>query len=285
MERRPKPRKDEHKTAETTERKSPQMAAEGIVSEGETSAGVLAAALKEFREIIGSVKQELISQMSELRNSIQGSIDTLTMSVSSMQGRITTAEQRISDVEDAVSGSERSLDLIKKENEVLRNKLEYIENYNRRNNIRLIGLSEGVEGRDTVEFFKTWLPSVLGEENFGAPIVIERAHRVPAVRVPGKAPRPILIRLLRFQDRESILRIARDKAPISIDGKRVSFFPDFSSDVMTRRRGMIPALKALKKNVNCHLVYPARIRILTEDGGTRFCHTSDEALKFLSERD
>uniref|UniRef100_A0A8C1Z057 Uncharacterized protein n=1 Tax=Cyprinus carpio TaxID=7962 RepID=A0A8C1Z057_CYPCA len=167
-------------------------------------------------------------------------------------------------------------------NEVLRNKLEYIENYNRRNNIHLIGLSKGAEGRDTVEFFKTWLPSVLGEENFGAPIIIERAHRVPAVRIPGKALRPILIRFLRFQDRESILRIAREKAPISVDGKRVSFFSDFSSEVMNRRRGMIPALKALKeKNVNCHLVYPARIRILTEDGGTRFCHTSDKALKFL----
>lgn len=86
--------------------------------------------------------------------------------------------------------------------------MEYIENYHRRNNIRLIGLSEGAEGRDTVEFFKTWLPSVLEKENFGAPIIIERAHHVPAVRIPGKAPRPILIRLLRFQGRESILRIA-----------------------------------------------------------------------------
>lgn len=181
MERRPKPRKDKHRTAET-ERKSPQNGAEGNVSEGESSVGVIAAALKEFREIIGSVKQELISQMSDLRNSIQGSIDTLTMSVSSMQGWISVAEQRISDVEDTVSGNEQSLSLLKKDNKVLRNKLEHIENYNRRNNIRLIGLREGDEGRDTVKFFKTWLLSVLGEENFGAPLDIERAHRIPAAQ-------------------------------------------------------------------------------------------------------
>lgn len=185
MERRPKPRKDEHKAAETTERKSPQMAAEGIVSEGESAAVVLAAVLKEFREIIWSVKQE-ISEMSELRNSIQGSIDTLTMSVSSMQGRITTAEQRISDVEDAVSGNERSLNLLQKENEVFRNKLEYIENYNRRNNIRLIRLSEGAEGRDTVEFFKTWLPSVLGEENFCS--ILSNCHRACTPRSGSASP-------------------------------------------------------------------------------------------------
>lgn len=44
---------------------------------------------------------------------------------------------------------------------------------------------------------------------------------------------------------------------------------------------MIPALKALKeKNVNCHLVYPAHIRILTEDGGTRFCHMPDKHSSF-----
>lgn len=82
-------------------------------------------------------------------------------------------------MEDAVSGNE--------DNEVLRNKLEYIENYNRRNNIHLIGLSEGVEGQDTVESFKTWLPSVLGEENFGSPLVIEHGHRVLAPQIPGKA--------------------------------------------------------------------------------------------------
>ncbi|KAK9981006.1 hypothetical protein ABG768_000578 [Culter alburnus] len=101
MEHRPKPSKDKHRTAET-ERKSLQNGTKGNVSEGESLAEVIATVLKEFREIIGSVKQELISQMSDLRNSIQGSIDILTVSVSSMQGRISAAEQRISDVEDTV---------------------------------------------------------------------------------------------------------------------------------------------------------------------------------------
>lgn len=142
MELRPKTKKDEHRATETTETKIPQNGAEGNVAKRESSAGVLAAAIKAFREIIGSVKQELISQMLDLRNSIQGSIDTLTVSVSSMQGRIVTAEQRISDVEDAISGNEQSLSLLKKDNKVLKNKLEYIENYNRRNNIRLIGLND-----------------------------------------------------------------------------------------------------------------------------------------------
>lgn len=191
MERRPKTKKDEHRATDTTERKIPQNGTDGNVSEGESSAGVLAAAMKEFREIIGSVKQELISQMSDLSNSIQGSIDALTVSVSSIQGWIVTAEQRISDVEDAISGNEQSLSLLKKDNEVLKNKLEYIENYNRRNNIRLIGLNEGFEGRDPVEFFKTWIPSFLGEENFSASLVIEHAHpQSPGNADPGEGPAP-----------------------------------------------------------------------------------------------
>ncbi|KAL0173899.1 hypothetical protein M9458_029867, partial [Cirrhinus mrigala] len=116
MELRPKAKKDKHRATETTERKIPQNGAEGNVAEGESSAGVLAAAMKEFRKIIGSVKQELISQMSDLRNSIQGSIDALTVPVSSVQGRIVMAEQRISDVEHAISGNEQSLNLLKKDN-------------------------------------------------------------------------------------------------------------------------------------------------------------------------
>lgn len=101
-----------HRTAKTTERKSPQNATEGIVSEEESSAGVLATALKEFQEII--VKLSLLPDLSNVGPSQfhSGIIDTL--SVSSMQGWITTAKQRISDVEDTVSGNERSLSLLKK---------------------------------------------------------------------------------------------------------------------------------------------------------------------------
>lgn len=102
MERQPKTEKDEHRATETTERRIPQNGTEGNVSEGESSSGVFAAPMKVFCDSISSVKQKLISQMSDLSNSIQGSTDALTASVSSIQGRIVTAEQRISDVEDAL---------------------------------------------------------------------------------------------------------------------------------------------------------------------------------------
>lgn len=96
-----KERKDEHKFARTTERKSPHNGAEVNVPEVESSAMVLAAALKELREITGTVKQERISQMSDLRNSIQGSFDAITASESTMQGPVTAAEQRVNKISDA----------------------------------------------------------------------------------------------------------------------------------------------------------------------------------------
>lgn len=112
-----------HRTAKTTERKSPQNATEGIVSEEESSAGVLATALKEFQEII--VKQELISQMSDLRNFIQGSLIPCLSHLCKAGSLQPSKESVMWKIQFRVmSGPSVSS---KKDNEVLKNKMEYIE--------------------------------------------------------------------------------------------------------------------------------------------------------------
>ncbi len=97
---------------------------------------------------------------------------------------------------------------IRQENENLKDKVEYLENYSRRSNIRIVGMKEGSEGSNPVKFFSEWLPNVLGAQHFSEQLDIERAHRtLNPVPNPDKPPRPILVRLLRHQDREKILRV------------------------------------------------------------------------------
>ncbi len=145
-----------------------------------------------------------------------------------------------------------------------------------------MGMKEGSEGSDPVKFFSEWLPNVLGAQHFSEQLEIERAHHTlnPEPN-PDKPPRPILVRLLRYQDREKILRLAKQKGEITMDGKIISIFPDMSPDLAKRRKQMIPALKALKeRKVSCYLVHPARINILTEDRKSQFFETPAEALKW-----
>ncbi len=118
---------------------------------------------------------------------------------------------------------------IRQENETLKDKVEYLENYSRRSNIRIVGMKEGSERRNPVKFFSEWLPNILGEQHFSEQLDIERAHRnLNPVPNPDKPPRPILVRLLRHQDREKILRLSKQKGEITMDGRRIRIFPDMS---------------------------------------------------------
>uniref|UniRef100_A0A671SCF4 L1 transposable element RRM domain-containing protein n=1 Tax=Sinocyclocheilus anshuiensis TaxID=1608454 RepID=A0A671SCF4_9TELE len=218
---------------------------------------------------------------------LQTSIENMHSTVSGLLGRVMEAEHRIGDTEDEVRRIDSLMKVTRQENETLKDKVEYLENYSRRNNIRIVGMKEGSEGSDPVKFFSEWLPKILGTQHSSEQLDIEQAHRtLNPVPNPDKPPRPILVRLLRYQDREKILRLAKQKGEITMDGRRISIFPDMSPDLAKRCKQMIPALKALKeRKVSCYLVHPARIKILTEDGKSRFFETSGEAFKYLEDQD
>lgn len=150
-----------------------------------------------------------------------------------------------------------------------------------------MGMKEGSEARDPVKFFSEWLSNVLGAQHFSERLEIERAHRNPnPVQNPDKPPRHIMVRLLRYQDREKIRRLSKQKGEITMNGRRISIFPDTSPDLAKKRNKMIPVLKALKElKVSCYLVHPARIKILTEDGKPWFFETTGEAFKYLEDQD
>ena len=138
-----------------------------------------------------------------------------------------------------------------------------MENQSRRSNIRVVRLKEDSEGRDPVRFFTQWIPDVLGIINFTKLLEIEHTHRTSTQKpTPDEQPWAVLIRFLHFQDREKILRHARAKGEITIDGKKVSLFPDMSEDLARRHKQFRPATKALKeKNITGYLIHPARMKV------------------------
>ncbi len=104
-----------------------------------------------------------------------------------------------------------------------------LQDRNRRSNLRLDGLPEGCEKDDPMGFLErllpTQLPSLAGKE-----IEVERAHRLYTSLSSDRAkPRVFIFKLLRYMDRELILRAARLHAPVKTsDGAMLSFYPDFS---------------------------------------------------------
>ncbi|XP_072563982.1 uncharacterized protein [Paramormyrops kingsleyae] len=91
---------------------------------------------------------------------------------------------------------------------LLRNKLAEQEDRERRNNIRIVGVPEDVEKGNLLRFldlqWTKWFP---GLANFSPEVM--RAHRVSAGSGDGLRPRPIVLNLLRYTERQIILQEAR----------------------------------------------------------------------------
>ncbi|KAK1886636.1 LINE-1 retrotransposable element ORF1 protein [Dissostichus eleginoides] len=240
--------------------------------------------LQEIRNGNQALSSKLDSKTAEINQSISG----LKSMLDKLSSRVTEAEDRIGTAEDQLVDLDFRVVKLRKENDFLMEKVDQLENYSRRNNIRVINLGESCEGNDPVNFFVNWIPATLGQEHFTEPLIIERAHRAFGPRPPAdQRPRPVLIRLLKCQDRDKILRIAaqrsrENKGPIKYDGKPVLFFPDLSASLVKRRKEYDRVKTELRsKDIPFALLHPATLRITLPDGRRRFFQTPKEAAAFL----
>ena len=96
-----------------------------------------------------------------------------------------------------------------------------------------------------------------------ASIVIERARRIGQANTSrSSVPRPIIIKLLNYKDRENTLKAARRQREVRYNDQWVSFFPDLSAETRQHQRliaGMKVKLCAL--NIRYGLLYPAQLVI------------------------
>ena len=136
------------------------------------------AILQEIKPGNEALSQKLDAKTAEINHSISG----LKTAIDGMSSRITEAEERISSAEDKLADLDSHVLRLIKEKELLVDKVDQLENQSRRNNVRIVNLQEGGEGTDPLRFFADWIPSVLGQQHFPEPLIIERAHRSPTYR-------------------------------------------------------------------------------------------------------
>lgn len=128
------------------------------------------------------------------------------------------------------------------------NKLNYLENYGRRNNVKLLGVEDSENSKETWDdsenLFKAKVKELL---NIKDELYIERAHRVGKFqkaytdedgrRIPEK-PRAIVARFSSWKQKELVTKAARDVRPSGY-----MFADDFSDLTIARRKAQFPALK------------------------------------------
>lgn len=132
------------------------------------------------------------------------------------------AEDIISIVEDHMAVISKDLQLVSHNVQALLDKVDDLENRSCRNNICLVGVPEKSEGLDPVSFFEKCLQDVCGPTVLFLFFAIEQAHRVLTRPLPpGAPPLPVLLKLLHYRDRDTILP-GRRKRLLWMDIKSLS---------------------------------------------------------------
>ena len=169
---------------------------------------------------------EKISALMKLKFAeLQPSLTILGSRIDDNSKRLTEAESRISENEDRTSSLENKVAHLEQKVKSLADRAEASENRSRRDNIRIIGLKEGTEGKNAVIFFETWLHDTLDLKTKRGFIKIDRAHRALGPR-KSNSNRPVIIKLHNYGDKEFSQRPER-RAKFSIRATRFTYIKTY----------------------------------------------------------
>ena len=146
----------------------------------------------------------------------------LNTTTGALQLTINLQEERLAAVSakktsDGLAEMEVSMSALKGEIRALQIKCEDLENRSRRNNLKMVGIAEGEEGKAPTAFISNLLKDLFGLEDLP---LIDRAHRLGQVKPnTGQPPRPFILRAHFFDVKEQIIRLAREKVDLTYERK------------------------------------------------------------------
>ena len=229
---------------------------------------------------IQQIKTEMLAHFDAKVDPIETKLCNIQVSLDTLGEHVSALEHRVGANEDNITNLSTLTQELTKDNAYLMDKIQDLENRSRASNLRFVKIPETAEGRDILGFMSKLIPYLLGPENFPTPPVIERAHRTPMFRHNDRAgPRSILIKLLDFQDKVKILRLAREKKELVFQGNRIHIYPDFSAELMKKRRSFDPVKRRLRElNLKYSLRYPSTLSVIVDGKPQQFtCHRAAEA--------
>lgn len=249
---------------------------------GSTASGELTPAL--LKELLTTtIREEISTLRAEFIAELRSSHERLTTSINSLNSKVRDIETAATDMDRRIAELETTCKTLDSENRRIKEKMDDLENRSRRNNLRIIGIPEGAEGSQPTMFMESFFTELFGASKLPSPPEIERAHRAPIPKPqPGAQSRPMLVRFLRFQAKEEILRLSRQQGQLLYKNSRVHIFPDLSAELRNRRNEFKSVkLKLHEAGLKFRMQYPARL-IFSFDGSAHKFDSAAEASSFLN---
>lgn len=212
----------------------------------------------DFTALAKEITSKIEAIMEEKMTVFSNKLDAITAKIESESRRLNDAECRISSTEDGLAELEAKLTNAEKKLEAIAERLDDQEARARRDNIRIFGVKEGIEGRNALAFFETWLPKILNLETAEGRIRLDRCHRSFGRPKPG-VPRAVIMKLHYPADKMKILALSV-KHKIEYEGSTIAVRQDFPQKVIQQRRTFNDVCqKLIAKNVRFRMRYPATL--------------------------
>lgn len=209
-------------------------------------------------EIIAQQLQQILERLTSVEGKLDGvfeKVQRLETALNGVQADIITLQSKTTLLNKATDDMDAGLNNLNTEIQALREKIGenekeiklsndrclYQEVYNRRENLRFLGIPEstGTE-EDTSKVIYQFLEREL-ELDGARDIEFQRVHRIGKKKTGVN--RPIIARFLRFPDRERTLRRALEVK----DDIEVRVFSDLPREIQERRKKQWPKLKKARE--------------------------------------
>lgn len=237
------------------------------------------ATLSEIVSLLEQTRQDMFSQFS----SLELKLDKINSTLENHAQCLSLVEEVTKKLDRRCKDLERVCSTLKEHNSKLTLKVMDLESRSRRQNLRILGLPETVEGGSPVEFFSNFLCEIFGSEILSSPPEIDRAHRIFTSRsADGQRPRPVIIRLHRYQIKDLLIKEARRRKTLQYKGHAIHLVEDYAPQVMSQRAEYRGVMKVLyDRGLHPSLAYPARLRIKLRNGDFKRFDSVAEAQTFI----
>lgn len=233
--------------------------------------------LESHRAAISEDFRQSISSFETKFNGVLTTVNEHSERLAILESGEDSREERLKGVEEAVAR-------LRTENNKITNKLIDLESRSRRNNIRVIGIPESIEGPQSTAFCAQILYEVFGGL-LDSSVECERAHRSLAPKPPpNQRPRLIIIRLLRFQVKDKIIRHVRAmRGKLKFRSHSILVFEDYPPPVVKQRAAYkVVMSKLYEHGLKPALLYPARLYVKLQSGERKYLPSVVEAEAFIA---
>lgn len=217
-------------------------------------------------------------------------LEELTKKINSMEREVGSLTKDVQDIKedlnfmDETVGRKADSKLVS----TLTEQIEDLSNRLRRNNLVFLKVPEGSEeASNCATFISNFVVEHMKVPD-GKHVQIDRAHRSPSFRTPGKGPRPIHVAFHGYWSKQQVLSYApRTLKNNPYKGQNVFISEDFTPALQKKRQALYRYKKMLLQENparRVYITYPAKLKVRDGNNWQIFDYSDEKSMTSLQKK-